>query len=264
LNEKAYFFQGNSLLLPAEMPDSAINPEMPINYVENFPHSDIFSVYSITKIEKIPCVSVPIEAPLPQFIKKIPVRQALSLPLANLSDPAAALMRVFHITQWRKESVFCGSCGGKNIDSENETARLCPVCGRLEFPRITPAVIVVIQNEKDQILLAHNKKFAPGLYSLVAGFAEAGESLEAAAIREIREEVNIEISGIKYIVSQAWPFPNSLMVGFSARYASGEIKPDGIEIEEAGWFSRDNLPLLPSQGSVSRYLIDMWVDKIKN
>jgi NAD+ diphosphatase len=108
--------------------------------------------------------------------------------------------------------------------------------------------------------LAHNKKFQPGLYSLIAGFTEAGESLESAVAREIREEVNIEVKDIRYIISQPWPFPNSLMLGFVSRYASGEIMPDGVEIEDARWFDKDALPELPGTGSVSRYLIGRWLE----
>jgi NAD+ diphosphatase len=96
------------------------------------------------------------------------------------------------------------------------------------------------------------------MYSLIAGFTEAGESLESTVAREVREEVNIEVKDIRYIVSQPWPFPHSLMLGFTARRASGELRPDGIEIEDAQWFSRDKLPLIPGHGSVSRFLIDRW------
>jgi NAD+ diphosphatase len=97
------------------------------------------------------------------------------------------------------------------------------------------------------------------VYSLIAGFNEAGESLEATVAREIREEVGLEVRDIRYIASQPWPFPNSLMLGFTARYASGELRPDGLEIEDARWFGRDNLPLLPGFGSVSRSLIEGWI-----
>jgi NAD+ diphosphatase len=121
-------------------------------------------------------------------------------------------------------------------------------------------VITIIINDEGKALLAHNKKFLPGVYSLIAGFNEAGESLEAAVAREIREEVHIGVQDIRYIASQPWPFPNSLMLGFSARYASGTIRPDGVEIEDAQWFRRDALPKLPGAGSVSRYLIGRWLD----
>jgi NAD+ diphosphatase len=97
------------------------------------------------------------------------------------------------------------------------------------------------------------------VYSLIAGFTEAGESLEDTVTRETREEVGIEVKNVRYITSQPWPFPNSLMVGFTARYAGGEIRPDRVEIEDARWFGRGELPQLPGFGSVSRYLINSWI-----
>jgi NAD+ diphosphatase len=191
------------------------------------------------------------------------------------------MLRAFHIAQWRQESKSCGTCGTKNIDAAGETARLCPACGRMEFPRIAPAVITIITNNEEKILLAHNKKFAPGIYSLIAGFVEAGESLEAAASREIKEELDIDVKDIRYVRSQSWPFPNSLMVGFTALYKSGELRPDGNEIIDARWFSRETIkqsiaenttpqnnagddsfvPDLPGHGSISRYIIDKWVEQ---
>ena len=268
LNKTAFFFQGVSILLPAEGFDITMSREIPLVYSSYFPDSDIFTIPAIdnTPGGAISCVYVPNETILPADWQLIPVRQTLSLLTdctAETGNSVARMLRAFHIAQWRQESRFCGSCGGKNnnefVEEGGETARLCPVCGRMEFPRIAPAVITLIMNDKDEILLAHNKKFPPGLYSLIAGFVEAGENLEAAVAREIREEVNIEICEIRYAVSQPWPFPNSLMVGFSARYASGTIKPDGDEIEDAQWFNRGNLPKLPGSGSVSRLLIEHWL-----
>jgi NAD+ diphosphatase len=162
--------------------------------------------------------------------------------------------------QWLRESVFCGSCGGRNTDAPGEFARLCPACGRLEYPRISPAVIVLILDDEGRLLLAHNKKFSSGIYSLIAGFNEAGENLEDTVAREIREEVGLEVRDICYAASQPWPFPNSLMIGFKARYAGGTIRPDGEEIIDARWFSRDELPAIPSRGSLSRHLIDLWLN----
>jgi NAD+ diphosphatase len=138
-------------------------------------------------------------------------------------------------------------------------ARQCSACGRLEFPRISPAVITIITNDKGEAVLAHNKNFSSNFYSLIAGFNEAGENLEETVAREIKEEINIGVKDIRYILSQPWPFPGSLMLGFSASYDGGELKPDGIEIDDAQWFSREALPSLPPSASVSRFLIDLWV-----
>jgi NAD+ diphosphatase len=265
VGEKAFFFQGTSLIMPESSSGAVSGPEIPVFYADNFPGADIFTVPALETAAgsisdalggEISGVYIPAEVTLPSGWQAISVRQFI----AEAAGLNAGMLRAFHIAQWRQESRFCGSCGTKNIDASNETARLCPACGRMEFPRIAPAVITIITNNEEKILLAHNKKFAPGVYSLIAGFVEAGENLEAAALREIREETGIEVCGIRYIVSQSWPFPNSLMAGFSARYASGTVMPDGVEIEDARWFDKGHLPKLPSHGSVSRLLIEQWAN----
>jgi NAD+ diphosphatase len=171
-------------------------------------------------------------------------------------------LRMYHLAQWREESRFCGTCGHPNTDAgQGEYARICPRCGRKEFPRISPAILVLIKNERGEVLLAHNNNFKNNVYSLIAGFMEAGENLENTVIREVREEVGLEIDSIAFVTSQSWPFPNSLVVGFEAKYKSGVIRCDQKEIADAKWFSRASLPELPGQGSVSRYIIDKWVDE---
>ncbi|MCL2196265.1 MAG: NAD(+) diphosphatase [Treponema sp.] len=184
--------------------------------------------------------------------------------LERLKD-LGGILRACHIAQWKRDSRFCGSCGALNddapfcCDNNLQTHRICHKCGRMEFPRICPAVIVLITDADNRILLAHNKRFKESVYSHISGFTEAGETLEETAAREIREEINIEVKDIEYIKSQPWPFPNSLMVGFKAHYSSGTIKPDGEEIEDAKWFTKDALPELPGNGSLSRFLINDWL-----
>jgi NAD+ diphosphatase len=168
-------------------------------------------------------------------------------------------LRMYHLAQWREESRYCGRCGQPNGDTDTgEYARLCPRCGRKEFPRISPAILVLIRNKRDEALLAHNVNFKDNMYSLIAGFMEAGENLENTVAREVREEVGIEVCDITFRTSQSWPFPHSLMAGFEARYKSGVVRCDKKEITDARWFSRDHLPELPGKGSVSRFLIDQW------
>jgi len=276
MDEKAFFFQGVSALLPEELLE-AKSLEIPLTNAELFPPSDIFTFPAIIgdaqKSATISGIFVPSEAPLPPHWQAIPVRQILSLLADGPIDGTGRigrLLRAFHIAQWRQESRFCGSCGSKNIDAIFDSdemcgpARQCPSCGRTEFPRVAPAVMALVTNDAGQALLAHNKKFPPNLYSLIAGFVEAGENLEAAAAREVREEVGIAIRDIQYAASQPWPFPHSLMICFTARYAGGTLKPDGIEIEDAQWFGRDNLPELPKPGSVARYLLEGWLERKKN
>jgi NAD+ diphosphatase len=260
MGDRTFFFQGNSLVLPREMALDTMNPEILSAVAHDLPVLDRFTVADIGGGNIICGVVVPPEFPLPPHWQTIPVRQILSVYPEDTTGGVARLLRAFHIAQWRRESLFCGSCGGKNADADTgETARLCPACGRMEFPRISPAVILRITNGEGRILLAHNTHFAPGVYSHIAGFVEAGETLEAAAIRETREETDIVIGDIQYLASQPWPFPNSLTVAFSARHISGTLKPDGVEIEDAQWFSRDSLPLLPGAGSMSRRLIEEWL-----
>jgi NAD+ diphosphatase len=275
MGESAFFFQGVSVLLPEEAPAAVKNLEIPLAYTEHFPRSDIFTIPAViggAEGKTISGVYLPPEAPLPPRWQAIPVRRILSLLADSPMDgetESGLLLRAFHIAQWRQESLFCGSCGSKNTDAVLDAAqgsgastgpaRQCPSCGRMEFPRIAPAIMVLVTNDEGKILLAHNKTFAPGLYSLIAGFVEAGETLEAAAVREVREEAGIEIRGIQYAASQPWPFPHSLMICFTARYASGNVRPDGVEIEDAQWFSRGNLPALPGPGATARRLIDRWL-----
>jgi NAD+ diphosphatase len=159
---------------------------------------------------------------------------------------------------WQSRHRFCGHCGTPTVEAADERAQRCPSCGALFFPVISPAVIVAI-TRSDQLLLAHNRNFRPGMFSLLAGFVDPGETLEQTVVREVREEVGIEICDLRYISSQPWPFPNSLMAGFRATYRSGEIAVDGREIEQAGWFSRGSLPEIPRPGTVARLLIDRWL-----
>ena len=263
-----YIYQGNSIVVPFDTPDSRIQEEISQELThaafDGMYGTDSFSVSALDGHENIRAIILP-EIDLPPGWKALPLRQALNIMTGGtIADGIGSVGRIFrsyHIGLWRKESRFCGSCGAANRDADtSETARQCPVCERLEFPRISPAVITIITNDREEALLAHNINFTSGIYSLIAGFNEAGESLEATVAREIKEEVNLDVKDIRYIRSQPWPFPNSLMLGFSARYSGGELRPDGIEIEDAQWFSRDRLPDLPGNGSVSRYLINLWLE----
>jgi NAD+ diphosphatase len=163
--------------------------------------------------------------------------------------------RAVQIVEWDRNHRFCGRCGTPTERQTKERSRVCPRCGLQHFPRLSPAVITLIE-DGDRILLARSPHFAPGVYSTLAGFVEPGESLEEAVVREVREEVGVELADLRYFSSQPWPFPNSLMVGFVARYAEGEIRLQEDEIEDARWFTADDLPLLPSPMSIARRLIE--------
>ena len=166
--------------------------------------------------------------------------------------------RALQILHWHREHRFCGRCGTAMVDRSTELARECPSCSLISHPRLSPAVIMAVVRE-DRILLARSARFPEGMYSTLAGFVEPGETLEEAVGREVWEETNIDVDNIRYVASQPWPFPHSLMIGFSATYAGGKIRIDDKEIEAAGWFGVDELPLLPSKVSIARLLIDNFV-----
>lgn len=170
------------------------------------------------------------------------------------------LGRASHISHWNTSNKFCSNCGSSNIKTCKQGSIKCLNCNATFYPRISPAIIVAI-TKGDKILLAKNVNFKNDFYSVVAGFLEPGENLEACVRREIKEEVGIEVDNIEYFGSQPWPFPDSLMVGFTAEYAGSEIRIDGKELSHADWFSADNLPKIPSSISISRKLIDWFIDK---
>jgi NAD+ diphosphatase len=165
--------------------------------------------------------------------------------------------RAIQIMEWDRTHQFCGHCATPTTQLPHERAKRCPNCGLVNYPRLSPAVIVLI-TRGDDLLLARAPHFPPGMYGLVAGFVEPGESLEEAIAREVREEVGIEIQQLRYFGSQPWPFPNSLMIGFTAEYAAGEIAIDPTEIEVADWFNKHHLPKIPPKLSIARKLIDWF------
>ncbi|RWU21530.1 NAD(+) diphosphatase [Pseudomonas alkylphenolica] len=162
------------------------------------------------------------------------------------------------IGTWAREHRFCGNCGQPMQQIHWERAMYCAPCDLRSYPRISPSMIVLI-TRGDEILLARSPRFVTGVYSTLAGFAEPGESAEDCLVREVREEVAIEVQNIQYVGSQCWPFPHSMMLGFHAEYAGGEIVMQPDEIEDAQWFRVDALPPLPAGRSIARYLIDLYV-----
>lgn len=165
--------------------------------------------------------------------------------------------RATQIVAWDRDHQRCGRCGTPTEAVSGERARRCPVCGLTAFPRVSPAVIVLIERG-EEILLARGHRSPPGRYGIVAGFVEAGESLEEAVRREVREEVGLEIADVRYFGSQPWPFPHGVMIGFTARHAAGEVVLQDAELAEAGWFGIDALPRVPPKLSIARRLIDAW------
>lgn len=140
--------------------------------------------------------------------------------------------RAIQIINWDKNHQFCGRCGSPTLTAEYEMAKICSECGLMNFPRLSPAVITAIVKDH-QILMAKHSYGLKNRYTLIAGFVEAGETLEEAVRREVMEEVGLEVGNIKYFGNQPWPFPHSFMIGFTAEYEKGEIKVDGEEILDA-------------------------------
>ena len=166
--------------------------------------------------------------------------------------------RAVQIVAWDRSHLFCGHCAMPMEQSPNEHAKHCPSCGLRNYPRLSPAVIMLVARG-EEVLLARAPRFRAGLYSVLAGFVEPGESLEETVAREVREEVGVEVTNIRYFGSQPWPFPNSLMIGFMADYAAGDIAIDPTEIEAADWFHKSDLPPVPGKLSIAWQLINAFV-----
>ena len=198
------------------------------------------------------------------------VRAGISLPegwrflglrrLFDRIDPdlLRVAVRAVQIVAWDRNTQFCGRCGQATQLKPDERAKLCPNCDLTTYPRISPAIIVAV-TKGDTLLLARAHRHPPGFHSVLAGFVEPGETLEEAVEREIKEEVGLEVRNIRYFGSQPWPFPDSLMLAFTAEYAGGEIVLEETEIAAAGWYRAENLPLVPPPVSIARALIDAFV-----
>jgi len=166
--------------------------------------------------------------------------------------------RAAQILHWERRSRFCSHCGGELNRIPAGWGKRCPSCGDEHFPHIHPCIIVLVRRGAE-LLLIRNAAWNTGRFSLVAGFLDFGESLEECVQREVREEAGIEVTNVRYVGSQSWPFPSQQMIGFLADYAGGEIKPDGVEVVEAGWFHEDALPMSPGgKRSISRWIIDTF------
>jgi NAD+ diphosphatase len=170
--------------------------------------------------------------------------------------------RAVQLVAFDRTHQFCGQCGGRMIDQTHERAKRCPQCGLISYPRLSPAIIIAVTrriDDKLHILLARNHRFPLGRYSVLAGYVEPGESLEECAAREVCEEVGIDLQNIRYFGSQPWPFPNSLMIGFTAEYAAGDIRLEESEIADARWYFVDRLPSIPPPSTIARRLIDWYI-----
>ncbi len=202
------------------------------------------------------CAEASCDTAIPDKMTFSPLRPLLE---AVGEEIFAIAGRAFQIIDWDRNHEFCGRCGSRLCAKSDERAKYCSSCGLVLYPVIAPAVIVAVVRDRT-LLLAYSHRFKAGLYSVLAGFVEPGETLEECVHREIREEVGIAITDIKYFGSMPWPFPNSLMMGFTARYAGGEIIVDNNELDDADWYGPEDMPSnLPVKGTIARKLIDWFM-----
>jgi len=197
--------------------------------------------------------------------------------VASAMAPSDAAMLAFArgILIWHRRHAHCGVCGTRNERQHAGHLRKCPACGAETYPRTDPAVIMLVErtvpNGPAVCLLAHHGRLAPGMFSTLAGFVEPGESLEEAVAREVLEETGVRVSSARYVASQPWPFPASLMIGFRAVAATAEITIDDDELTEARWFTAEELRAagewgdegaalkLPRRDSIARQLVEGWL-----
>jgi len=181
----------------------------------------------------------------------------------RLPDATLALaQRAFQVVEWDRTHRFCGQCGTPTRDKDGERAKQCPGCGYVAYPRLSPAMMVLVTRGRE-LLLARANRFPGAMYSALAGFVEPGETIEDCIHREVREEVGVEVADLAYFGSQSWAFPHSLMIAYTARYAGGELRPDPAEIAEVQWFPVDALPALPTTVSISRRLIETTAARLR-
>ena len=237
-------FVEGQLLLPEE--DAAgIQPQAPLAF-----EAIALSRHYLGRLDALDCWAYVLpEAP--------PGWRAVGLRAAMLQFPAALMgvaSRAAQVLEWDRTHRYCGVCGTPTEAQLNERSRKCPTCGHSAYPRLSPAMMVLVWRDK-QLLLARAPHYAKGMYSALAGFVETGESLEECVHREVAEEVGVRVRGLHYYGSQSWPFPHSLMVAYTAEWAGGEIVRQEDEIEDAGWFAIDALPGVPPRFSIAGHLI---------
>ena len=220
------------------------------------PTSSATSLY-LGELDGKPCFASLLEggAEPPEGSEPVALRQLFG---ALTDEEFAVAGRALGLTAWDRDHQFCGRCGGTTEPSTTERVRTCTRCGFAAYPRLSPAVIMLVERD-GKCLLARNARTKMPFYSTLAGFVEVGETLEETVAREVREEAGIEIQGIRYFGSQPWPFTGSLMIGFTAKWKSGELHEDPTEIMDAGWFGRDEIPVVPPKLSIARELIDAFV-----
>jgi NAD(+) diphosphatase len=229
----------------SDNPPTAINAQQNVHEMECTPEGIAVKTYAIDDTTTIPATYTFCD--LRQSYYKLP---------NNLYLIAG---KCREINYWDAQTKFCGVCGGA-MKLHTNISKRCTSCGNEVWPQLATAVIVLI-HKGDEVLLVHAKNFKGNFYGLIAGFVETGESLEEAVVREVREETGVEIDSLCYFGSQPWPYPIGLMVGFTARYKSGNLCLQEEELSAGGWFRRERLPQIPEKLSLARKLIDHWLEQ---
>ena len=218
------------------------------------------SIHYLGLFQEKPCYAV--EAPADYKPPEGLIFRGLRSLYSSIDEDVFLLAgKALQIIAWDQTNRYCGRCGAPTEELPDERAKKCTGCGFLAFPRLSPAVIIGVVKE-GKILLAHAKTFQGNMYSVLAGFVEPGETLEDCVKREILEEVGIKVKNVRYFSSQPWPFPSSLMLGFTARWKKGELRADGVELSDVDWFAPDEFPDIPAGISISRKLIDDFTRRI--
>ena len=247
-------FCGHDLLVQEEK-DGTIS--LPLVDEEVVSHFAPGAVLFLGTLNNMPCMAGEVNAEhlVPDGWRTVDIRG-----LYDHLDEASyvAVGYASQILRWQRSSRFCPVCGQPLAGLGEQWMRQCSNCNHIGYPPVTPAILLLI-HDGPKILLAHKPGWG-ARYSIIAGFVEPGETLEACAQREAFEEVGVQVTDVTYISNQPWPFPHQLMVGFMARYVGGEITPDQIEIDKAAWFQFDQLPDLPPPLSLSRQLIMKWIE----
>ena len=251
----AFAFRGDKLLVGGAT-DAPVVPQLAVT--QQIAPAE--AVHYLGELDGTSCVAVALgdEAPEPEGWHYAGLRSLFfKLPEALI----AIAQRAFQVVEWERTHRYCGRCGTPTREKDGERAKECPRCGYTAFPRVTPAMMVLVTRGRE-LLLARSPRFPPGMYSALAGFVEPGETIEDCIHREVREEVGIEITDIRYFASQSWAFPHSLMIAYTAEYAGGELRPDQAEISDARWFAWDAVPNLPPSISISRRLIAATIERL--
>lgn len=242
-----FVFQGGRLLISTE------GPRIPRTRL----HEADMEEHYLGRLHGCHCLAVelPGDLPLPDGLEADDLRRLLGLLDEHEFSMAS---RASQVLTWRRNHRFCSRCGTRTYGHERDMAMVCGSCDYTQYPRITPCVIMLVTRGQEA-LLARSSRFRIPMFSCLAGFMEPGETAEQAVMREVLEETGLRVHNLRYHGSQSWPFPHSLMLGFTAEYLEGELRVDEQELAEAHWYGPDALPMVPPRGSIARSLIEAWV-----